>query len=116
MPDFSPVLEWATAIIALLLAGGLIYLVIGLVPRGRLLRCPGTGAMTFVEIGRASSGDGSEPKVTVQSCDLWPEHYECTGRCLVGQKWGPWQIWGPVQVYEAGAKNRIAPVSSQTWI
>jgi hypothetical protein len=82
MLGLPAVVEWAVAIIGLLATGGLIYRVIELVPTGRLIRCPETGAITFVEIGRASPGDGSEPKVTVQSCDLWPEYYRCAGRCL----------------------------------
>jgi hypothetical protein len=116
MPDFRAVMEWAMPIVALLAMGSLIYRIIALVPRGRLLRCPGTGTMAFVEIGRASPGDGSEAKVTVQGCDSWPEYYECTGRCLAGRKWSLWQKRGPVQIYEGGAKNRMAPISWQTWI
>jgi hypothetical protein len=110
MPDFSPVLEWAIVIIALLVVCGLIYWVIGLVPTGRLVRCPETGTITFVEIGRASPGDGSEPKVTVQGCDLWPEHNECDRGCLVRQK------SGQVHISEAGAQNRTSALSSDTWI
>jgi hypothetical protein len=87
MPDFSvtewtSAMEWAVAIIAFLVLGGLIYWVIGLVPTGRLMRCPETGTVTFVEIGRASPGDGTEPRVTVQRCELWPEHNECGRGCL----------------------------------
>jgi hypothetical protein len=116
MLDFRAVSEWAMALVALLATGGLIYWIIALVPRGRLLTCPGTGAMTFVEIGRASPGDGSAPKVTVQSCDMWPAYYQCTGRCLIGKKSGLWPKWGTVEIPEAGAKNRIPAVSRETWI
>lgn len=110
------VVEWAVAITGLLAAGGLVYWVIELVPTGRLIRCPDTGAITFVEIGRASPGDGSEPKVTVQSCELWPAYYRCAGRCLAGQKWALWQKWAEVQIPGAGAKYGTSLVSSQTLI
>jgi hypothetical protein len=82
MLGLPPVMEWTVAITGLLATVGLIYRVIGLVPTGRLIRCPETGAITFVEFGRASPGDGSEAKVTVQSCELWPGYYQCAGRCL----------------------------------
>ena len=110
MPVFSPVLEWAMAIIALVAMGGLIYRVIGLVPTGRLVRCPKTGTVTFVEIGRASRGNGTKPKVTVQQCDLWPERNECDRGCLAGQK------WGRVHISEGGAENRTSHVSLEACI
>jgi hypothetical protein len=116
MLDLRAVMEWAMAIIASLGTGGLIYWVIALVPRGRILRCPETGAMTFVEIGCASPGDGSQPKVTVQSCDLWPEHDACDRGCLVRQKWGLWQEWREVHNPYAGAKYRTSPLSLETCI
>lgn len=119
MLNFSPLLEWAVAITALLAVGGLIYRVIGLVPMGGLLRCPDTGAMTFVDVGRASRGDGSEPKLTVQACDLWPKQYECKGRCLASQKWAVWRKWekfGPAPISEAEARHRMSSVSSETWV
>ena len=81
MFGLPPLMEWAVVITGLLAAGSLIYWVVKLVPTGRLIRCPETGAITFVEFGRASPGDGSGPKVTVQSCDLWPGYYQCAGRC-----------------------------------
>jgi hypothetical protein len=98
MATLSPVLEWVMGIVALLVMAGLIYRVIGLVPAGRLMRCPETGTFTFVEIVRASRGDGTEPKVTVQSCGLWPQHDGCRQRCLVSRN------WGQVHISEPGAK------------
>ena len=116
MLDFSPVTEWAMAAIALLAMGSLIYWIIGLVPPGRLVRCPGTGTITFVEIGLASPGDGTEPKVTVQRCDLWPVQYECDRGCLVRETRTLRRKWGQAYVSEAGVKDRISHVSSETWI
>lgn len=99
MSSLSPVLEWAMAIVVLLLMTGLIYRIVGLVPPGRLVRCPETGKMTFVERVRASHGDGTE-KAMVQKCGLWPEHDKCRQRCIVSQRWARFQI------SEAGAKYR----------
>ena len=82
MPDSPAVLDWAMAIIVLLMTGGLIYWVTRLLPRRRLMRCPETETITFVEVGRASPEDSTEPKITVQGCDLWPEHSECGRGCL----------------------------------
>lgn len=119
MATFSPVWVWAMTIIASVATAGLIYRVMGLVPRGRLMRCPGTDAMTFVEMGRASRGDGSEPTVTVQGCDFWPAYYECTGRCLARLKrdvWRKWRKWGQLPISEAEAKDTTLRLSLQTWI
>lgn len=115
MPNFPVAMEWAMASAALLATTGLIYQVLVLVPRGRLLKCPVTGVTTFIEIGRASRGDGSEPKVTVEGCDLWREEYRCTARCITGRKWDLWK-WGQVQISEPGARSRIPPLSLETCI
>lgn len=116
MLGLPAVMEWAVVIIGLLATGGLVYWVIELVPNGRLIRCPETGAITFVEVGRASPGDGSEAKVTVQSCELWPGYYQCAGRCRAGQKWALWPKWGEVQIPGVGAKYGTSLVSSETLI
>lgn len=110
MPSLPVVMEWAMAVVAFSVTAGLIYWVFRLVPPGRLMRCPETGTITFVEIGHASQGDGTEPKVTVQRCDLWPERKECDRGCLASQK------WDRVHISEVGAKNRTSPVSMETYI
>jgi len=116
MPNFSPLMEWAMATTALLAMGGLIYWVIALVPAGRLVRCPETRTMTFVELGLASPGDGTEPKITVQRCDLLPVQYQCDRGCLVREARTLRRKWGQAYVSEAGVKDRISRVSSETWI
>lgn len=116
MLGLPALLEWAVAITGLLATGGLVYWVIKLVPTGHLIKCPETGAITFVEIGRASPGDGSKPKVTVQSCDLWPGYFQCVGRCRAGQKWALWRKWGEVQISGVGARYGTSLVSSETLI
>jgi hypothetical protein len=116
MLGLPAVLEWTVAITGLLATGSLVYWVIQLVPTGRLIRCPETGVTAFVEMGRASPGDGSEPKVTVRSCDLWPKYYECAGRCRAGRKCALWTKWGEIQIPGAGAKYGTPLVSPATWI
>ena len=113
---FRALLEWAMALAAVLAVGGLVYRVVALVPKARFLRCPDTGAMSFVEMGLASPGDGSKPKLTVQGCDLWPQRYECVGRCRVGQKLGRWAKWGQLQAPEAGPRYGISRVSLEACI
>ena len=110
MLNFRAGLEWAMALGALLAIGGLVYWVIALVPRGRILKCPVTGRWTFVELGLASPGDGSRRKLTVQSCELWPQQYACAGRCRTGQKWGRWLKWGQVRISEAGARRSTSQI------
>lgn len=116
MPTFSPLLEWAVGITTLLVMGALIRWIVELVPRGRLIRCPQTGTMAFVEIGRASRADGREPKVIVEACDLWPEQYRCKGRCLVGRKWRPWHKWDEIEICDPGDRHRATSLSLETCI
>lgn len=116
MLDFRDMVEWAMALVALVATGALLYRGIGLVPRGRLLRCPDTGRKVFVEMGLASPGDGSKPKLTVQSCELWPRQYECAGRCRAGQKWAAWPKWGQCPISEAGAKDKTSVIPLEACI
>ena len=116
MLDSRDMVEWAMALVALLAIGGLVYRVIALVPRGRLLRCPDTGRKVFVQMGFASRGDGSKPILTVQSCELWPRQYECVGRCRRGEKWAPWPKWGQCPISEAGARDRTSVIPLEACI
>jgi hypothetical protein len=49
-----------------------VWLVV-LASRGRLMRCPDTGAIASVEVARTGS---------VRSCDLWPRDRHCGQGCL----------------------------------
>lgn len=48
----------------------------------RLMRCPETGGVTFVDATIAASGVGAAREVTVRWCDLWPERKNCARTCL----------------------------------
>ncbi|MDH3287555.1 MAG: hypothetical protein OEP48_07515 [Betaproteobacteria bacterium] len=58
------------------------YWLIEPVVRKRLLRCPETGCVAFVEAGRVFRGDGTTPELTVRSCELWPDSKDCARGCL----------------------------------
>ena len=61
-----------------------IFIVLWLAParNKRLMRCPETGAIAFVDTG-AARGEGAAREVTVRRCDLWPEREDCARGCLV---------------------------------
>jgi hypothetical protein len=46
----------------------------------RLLRCPETGGVAFVEVENAPYGKWTAPRI--RSCDLWPARKECVRGCL----------------------------------
>jgi hypothetical protein len=47
----------------------------------RLMRCPETGAVAFVDTGTAR-GERAAREPTVQWCDLWPARRYCARGCL----------------------------------
>ena len=61
-----------------------VFIVLWLAParNKRLMRCPETGAIAFVDTG-AARGEGAVREVTVHWCDLWPERKDCARGCLV---------------------------------
>lgn len=54
---------------------------IGLASRGRLLRCPETGGVAFVEVDPRSA-KGKSARTGVCECDLWPQKQGCAQGCL----------------------------------
>ena len=48
----------------------------------QLMRCPETGTIVFVGAECLSRGDVTTPRVTVRSCELWPERKYCARGCL----------------------------------
>lgn len=80
MVDFAAI-DWTIGIIALFCVGSVTYWVLGAIPKERLMRCPETGTITFVDIEGTSAEIGG-PGITVQHCDLWPEHKNCARGCL----------------------------------
>jgi hypothetical protein len=81
MEDFGTE-GWIIAVVGLLVFGGLLYWVVDLVTRDRLMRCPETGSVVFVGVVPASPGDKSGAEVTVRRCDLWPARKACARGCL----------------------------------
>lgn len=82
MVDFTA-MEWAAGMIVLLALVGTTYWLIALVPQRPLMRCPKTGAVTFVDVSATAFSDGRTPGLTVRNCDLWPEQKDCRHGCLV---------------------------------
>jgi hypothetical protein len=48
----------------------------------RLMRCPETGAVAFVDTTAAARGEETAGQVTVRWCELWPERENCARGCL----------------------------------
>lgn len=70
--------------IALLALAAVVFLnsILEIGPRKRLMRCPETGAVAFVDANAVSSGAGKAPAVVVHSCEFWPERKDCAQGCL----------------------------------
>lgn len=69
------VINWALVVVALFSAGGATRWVLEQLPKQRMVRCPDTKAMTWVEMHR------HHPE-SVLSCDLWLQHEACGRGCL----------------------------------
>jgi hypothetical protein len=52
------------------------------VPRARLMRCPGSGAIAFVRIEEVRLPGKTEPEPRVTYCDHWPLRKPCNRGCL----------------------------------
>ena len=53
--------------------GGLLFWLIPMVWRGRIMRCPETGAVSVVQVALAARGDEKVPGLRVTQCDSWPQ-------------------------------------------
>lgn len=73
---------WILVGIGAMAFGGVFYWLSNMVSRGRMVRCPETGSITFVRVAPAAGGAGNASEVTVRQCDLWPKRKECTQGCL----------------------------------
>lgn len=71
---------WMVAIAGAVAFGGLLYCLLDVVARDRLMRCPDTGSITFVRVGSTDRGEGEVPKV--MGCELWPDRTGCAQGCL----------------------------------
>lgn len=76
-------MDAAIIIVVLVLAGVLMYRLIAHISQRRLMRCPKTGAITFVDAAQTSPGDVNGPGLVVRNCDLWADQKNCDRGCLV---------------------------------
>ena len=78
------------ASIAILIAGLVALVAVALfvaltlwpVRRMRLMRCPETGTIAFVEVASVPGAAGKAGSLTVRSCELWPRQGHCASGCL----------------------------------
>lgn len=78
----SMTLSWVVGIVVLVIASGLIYRRMVLVPGERLMRCPEQDVITFVEVKPAPPGNANPSGVTVHHCGLWAGKKDCGQGCL----------------------------------
>lgn len=50
--------------------------------KGRLLRCPETGALALVDVERRGGRPTSLASGAVVGCDLWPRNPDCARGCV----------------------------------
>lgn len=75
-------MAWAIALAAVAAFSGLLYWLLGTASRGRMMRCPQTGAISIVQVVPRAAGEGRAPGLMVKQCDLWPQNSGCTEGCL----------------------------------
>jgi len=73
------------------------YIRLALARSRKLVRCPDSGAITFVDIEENAQGTGSTarwPDLKVKNCRLWPERKDCSRGCLVRcrESWGSYGV------------------------
>ena len=73
---------WLAAIAVVVLFGALLWWVVRVLARPRMMRCPETGSITFVQTAPSPGAEASGPGVTVTQCDLWPQRKGCAQGCL----------------------------------
>ena len=85
---------WVIALVGVVVLGGLIYWLTSVVWRGRMMRCPETGAVSVVRVASAARGDEKAPGLMVTQCDLWPQKKDCAQGCLsrYGETASGWRV------------------------
>jgi hypothetical protein len=73
---------WVAAAVIVVAFGALVYGLVEVFSRGRLMRCPETDSITFVRVASAAPGEGKAPGLRVEHCDFWPEKRNCSQGCL----------------------------------
>ena len=77
----STAMQWlaALALVSLPLAGLLLVLTVS---RGRLVRCPETDGIGFVDVALSVDARRQEATAGIRHCDLWPQRKGCAEGCL----------------------------------
>jgi hypothetical protein len=73
------VINWALVVVALFAVGGATRWVLEQLPKQRMVRCPDTKAVSWVETQRHHP-ESDTPRIL--SCDLWLQHEACSRGCL----------------------------------
>lgn len=82
MLDITAVAQIAAiAVVALGVIGFLHWMLEGTLTK-RLMRCPETGGIAFVDAQAIPRGEGKAPVLLVHSCELWPDRKDCARGCL----------------------------------
>ena len=75
-----PQVEWIA--VALAVVAFAVVALMWLASRGRLMRCPETGSVAFVDVDPLQTANGETVRVGVRQCDLWPQKQGCAQECL----------------------------------
>ena len=78
-----PQMEWIAMALAIVVFVAVAFWLIWLASRGRLMRCPVTGGVAFVDVNPLQTANGESLRVGVRQCDLWPNRQGCAQGCLV---------------------------------
>jgi len=76
-------IETVVWIVGLVIVGVFMLWLIVVLSSGQVMRCPDTGAVSFVRVAQAPEGRRETPKVIVSQCNLWPARKGCAQGCLV---------------------------------
>ena len=73
---------WIVALVGVAAFGAIVYWLTEMSSRGRMMRCPETGAVSVVQVVRTAGEDAITPGLAVTQCDLWPQKKGCAQGCL----------------------------------
>ena len=73
---------WIVTIASLAVFALVMWWLVRVLTRARLMRCPETGAVTFVRVTPVAGSEGKAAGVAVKQCDLWPDRKDCAQGCL----------------------------------
>ena len=78
-----PQVEWIAMALAIAAFAVVAFWLLWVASRGRLMRCPETGGVAFVDVDRLQAASEGQAPVGVRQCDLWPKRRGCAQGCLV---------------------------------